>query len=124
MSKRNLIEFKENHIQNGRFFVLKGVMLFVNDVGEKKLDRFGKWDARLRVIFENGTESNLLFRSLGKELFKDGKSITELPEKFMEDINNIAQEDKETGFIYILKSLSDNDKIRSINNLYKIGFSV
>ena len=123
LSKRNLIEFKENHIQNGRFFVLKGVMLFVNDVGEKKLDRFGKWDARLRVIFENGTESNLLFRSLGKELFKDGKSITELPEKFMEDINNIAQEDKETGFIYILKSLSDNDKIRSINNLYKIGFS-
>lgn len=122
-SKRSLIEFKENHIQNGRFFVLKGVMLFVDDVGEKKLDRFGKWDARLRVIFENGTESNLLFRSLGKELFKDGKSITELPEKFMEDINNITQEDRETGFIYILKSLSDNDKIRSIDNLYKIGFS-
>lgn len=123
LSKRNLIEFKENHIQNGRFFVLKGVMLFVDDVGEKKLDRFGKWDARLRVIFENGTESNLLFRSLGKELFKDGKSITELPEKFIEDINNITQKDRETGFIYILKSLSDNDKIRSIDNLYKIGFS-
>ncbi len=122
-SKRNLIEFKENHIQNGRFFVLKGVMLFIDNVGKKKLDRFGKWDTRLRVIFENGTESNLLFRSLGKELRKDGKSITELSKEFIENIGNTTKEDQENGFIYILKSLSNNEKIRSIDNLYKIGFS-
>jgi hypothetical protein len=92
-------------MEKGMFFVLKGMLVYLAEVGEKVKDEHGKWDARLRAIFENGTESNLLLRSLGKELFKDGKRVSELTENALNNFYNITQEDKETGFIYILKSL-------------------
>ncbi len=110
-------------MEKGMFFVLKGMLVYLAEVGEKTKDEYGKWDARLRAIFENGTESNLLLRSLGKELFKDGRRVTELRENALNNFYNITEEDKETGFIYVLKSLSDKPKIKSIKNLYKIGFS-
>lgn len=37
-----------------------------------------------------------------------------------EDVKN---EDKVTGYIYVLRSLSENPEINNIKNLYKIGFS-
>ncbi len=122
--KRKLRKFsREYDMEKGMFFVLKGMLVYLAEVGEKVKDENGKWDARLRAIFENGTESNLLLRSLGKELFKDGKRVTELTEKALDNFYNITEEDKEAGFIYVLRSLSDKQEIKSIKNLYKIGFS-
>ena len=71
---------------------------------------------------DNGTESNLLFRSLGKALYKNGQSVSELNDtKILSQ--QVSTEDLQTGFIYILKSKSTNPAIKSVPNLYKIGFS-
>ena len=88
-----------------------------------------KTDARLRCIFENGTESNMLLRSLARELYKDGRRITKHEDRMFEDI--ISEDDTETGFIYLLKSESEKQlkigdrtqKVREMKNLYKIGYS-
>jgi hypothetical protein len=124
-NKRKLLPFRRDYeMEKGMFFVLKGMLVYLAEVGEKIKDEHGKWDTRLRAIFENGTESNLLLRSLGKELSKEnGFRVTELGEKLLDNFNNITSDDKENGYIYVVKSLSDKQEIRSIKNLYKIGFS-
>jgi hypothetical protein len=121
--KRKLWPFrKEQNIEKGSFFVLKGVLVYVAEVGEFEIVN-GKKNARLRCIFENGTESDLLLRSLARELYRDGRRVTEHDDHLLDNFHNITDEDKETGFIYVLRSLSDNPEIKSIENLYKIGFS-
>lgn len=121
--KRKLWPFKnEQQIQKGYFFVLKGVLLYVADVGEVEKSN-GKKNARLRCIFENGTESDMLLRSLAAELYKDGRRVTEHEDQLLDGFSNITEEDEATGYIYILRSLSTKSEIQEINNLYKIGFS-
>ena len=56
-------------------------------------------------------------------MYKNGQSVTELINNTDLIINHINEEDKESGFIYILKSKSVNPEIQAIPNLYKIGFS-
>ncbi|MCB5411596.1 GIY-YIG nuclease family protein, partial [Pseudogemmobacter sp. CC-YST710] len=51
-------------IQKGRFFIVEGQKAYVAEMGEQTLTDQGRTDARLRVIFDNGTESNMLMRSL------------------------------------------------------------
>ncbi|WP_342305899.1 GIY-YIG nuclease family protein [Methanolobus sp. ZRKC5] len=121
--KRRLYPFKnEQDIVEGHFFVLKGLLLYVAQVGKKSSEK-GKINARLRCIFENGTESDMLLRSLSAELYKNGRRVSENEDGLLGDLKGITEEDKETGFIYILKSLSSDPKIRTISNLYKIGYS-
>lgn len=121
--KRKLWPFKnEQQIQKGYFFVLKGVLLYVADVGEVEKSN-GKKNARLRCIFENGTESDMLLRSLAAELYKDGRRVTEHEDQLLDGFSNINEEDEATGYIYVLRSLSTKTDIQELNNLYKIGFS-
>jgi hypothetical protein len=121
--KRKLLPFaKEQQISKGNFFVLKGVLLFVEQVGDKE-NVNGKTNARLRCIFENGTESNMLLRSLARELYKDGRRVSEHVERLLDGFKNITADDEDSGFIYVLKSKSDKLEISSIADLYKVGFS-
>lgn len=121
--KRILRSFvNEQQIETGEFFILRGVMVYVADMGAKE-KKNKKVNARLRCIFENGTEGDLLLRSLARNLYKDGRRITENEDRLMDDLNNITEEDGQTGFIYILRSLSTDPQIASLDNLYKIGFS-
>ncbi|MBU3131970.1 GIY-YIG nuclease family protein [Clostridium gasigenes] len=125
--RRKLIKFKNGQqVEEGHFFVLKGVLLYVDKVGETIVEN-GVKNARLKCIFENGTESDMLMRSLGAELYKDGTRVTEsdinLKKELFDKFNNITDEDEEAGYIYILKSKSEDKNITSILNLYKIGFS-
>ena len=114
----------EQQIKPGHFFVLHGVMVYVSEVGEKEVKN-GKVNARLRCIFENGTESNMLLRSLATELYKDetGRRILDHHEKALEALEQIQAEDEKTGYLYVLQSLSQEADIASIQNLYKIGYS-
>ncbi len=127
-SKRKLKRFKnEQQIDQGYFFVLNGVLLYVANIEEKKADKSGKMNARLRCIFENGTESDMLLRSLSAELYKNGRRITENEDNINETIQkgflSITDEDKEVGYIYVLKSKSKDERVLSIQFLYKIGYS-
>ena len=113
---------REQQVDKGQFFVLKGVLVYIDNVGEK-VKSAGKTNARLRCIFENGTESDVLLRSLARELYRDGRRVTVHEDRLMDDLNNIVNEDAQTGYIYVLKSLSTNPAIAALNDLYKIGFS-
>ena len=102
--------------------MLKGILLYVADVSEKEKTS-GKVNARLRCIFENGTESDMLLRSLAAELYKNGRRVTEKTGKLLDNFNQVSGDDKESGYIYVLRSLTEHPEIRAMKNLYKIGFS-
>ncbi|PVW11871.1 GIY-YIG nuclease family protein [Marixanthomonas spongiae] len=123
----------EKNLKKGNYYVLDGVLLYLEEtniatdnVTLPSGDRLRK-DGRTRIIFENGTVSNMLFRSLGKQLLNNGhlvtKTETETSKELFDNVNSVNEEDLDTGWIYILKSKSTNQKITSINNLYKIGYS-
>ena len=120
---RTLEKFNEKQIEEGQMFVLNGILVYVNKIYHIKKDKNNKDDGRTHLIFENGTESNMLFRSLGKGLFLNGKHVSNTVEEKMKKFNNIQDEDKATGYIYVLQSRSKDEKIKSVRNLYKIGYS-
>ena len=94
---------------------------------EEKAGTILRIDGRTRTVFENGTFSNMLFRSLGKQILKNGKLITntneELEQELFVNTGLVEEEDLQTGWIYVLKSKSTNAELSSIQNLYKIGFA-
>ena len=121
--KRNLRPFKkEQQISKGDFFILKGIMVYVARKGDKERLK-KKTNARLRCIFENGTESKMLLRSLATALYENGRRVTEHEEKMLDGFRCISHEDKESGFVYIAKSKSEREEIKNVKNLYKIGYS-
>ena len=125
--KRKIIRFNESHLREGVFFILNGILVYLEKIVEAKKDKNSKIDGRTRCVFENGTESEMLLRSLGKGLYDNGYVITEnvniTEQIILENFNQITPEDEEAGFIYILQSKSTNPAIRAIKNLYKIGYS-
>jgi hypothetical protein len=62
----------------GDFFILGGQFAYVAAMNEGYRTPNGELNARLRVIFDNGTESDLLLRSLQRALYKDagGRRVT------------------------------------------------
>jgi hypothetical protein len=125
--RRKIIKFREGNLVPGSFSVLGGILVYYEKIGKTYKDKAGKIDGRTHTIFENGMESNLLFRSLIKGLFENGFSVTEnrdkIGQKFVEEMSGITGDDIESGYIYILKSRSSDLRIAEIQNLYKIGFS-
>lgn len=123
IGKRTLAKFeKEQEIYEGEFYILKGVMVYVASKGHL-VKKNGKTNTRLHCIYENGTESDVLMRSLSRELYRDGKRVSRHEDKLLENLQTIGQEDSKSGCIYILESLSTDEKISFIKNLYKIGYS-
>ena len=117
---RLVVPFRnEQDVKKGTFFIYGGVKCFVAEIGKQEVKN-KRNNARLRLIFENGLESNMYQRSLTAELYKDGRRI--LPHRTGEDGKEILDNEL-TGFIYVLSSKSTNPNILSIHNLYKIGFS-
>ena len=118
--KRKILKFHLNHLEQGNFFIHNGMLVLLESYNDLQRDKKTRmFDGRSRVIFENGTESNMMYQSLRKILEKDGKSVSAI--KLGSKI--IDSKDNATGFIYILRSLSDNHEIRAIDNLYKIGYT-
>ena len=125
--KKKLRPFKsERQIKPSSFFILQGMMVYVVAIGEKEQRSYGNFNARLYCVFENGTESNMFLRSLAAAFWKDENSRQVVAIDDMEmfdETGAISYEDKPTGYIYILRSLSEDPNIKAIENLYKIGFS-
>ena len=110
-------------IQKGRFFIVEGQKAYVAEMGEETLTDQGRTDARLRVIFDNGTESRMLMRSLQRALNKDesGRRITEsVAGPLFADAPE--EGDSTTGTIYVLRSKSDHPMVSENRDLvHKIG---
>lgn len=110
-------------VQEGRFFVLNGVMLFVAEVHATKTMVVGgkpEPKQRLRVIFENGTESAMYRQSLSLRLHEqEGQAVV----RTGIDDDEIFDAGTESGHIYVLRSLSTDPQIAGIADLHKIGFS-
>lgn len=114
---------KEVSVEIGNFFILSGQLVFVAEVGEKIRAPNGESDARLRVIYDNGTESNLLRRSLQRALYKDeaGRRVTD-PDAGPLFSDTPEDDDIESGTIYVLRSLSEHPYIVEHRLLmHKIG---
>ena len=114
---------RDASIEAGDFFILSGQMVYVAAVGEAFKTPNGEKDARLRVIYSNGTESNILIRSLQRALYKDahGRRVTQesLGPLFGD---TLEPDDVESGTIYVLRSLSEQPEIAAIReSLHKIG---
>ncbi|MDD2345376.1 MAG: GIY-YIG nuclease family protein [Bacteroidales bacterium] len=131
--KRKLIVFKEDNLRERDFYVHNGVLMLLEKVNisqEEQSFSSGKRvrkDGRTRCVFENGTESNMLYRSLAKILYVNGRVVTQnidkVNEDFIANFSNITNEDEEVGYIYVLKSKSKDERITSIQSLFKIGYS-
>jgi hypothetical protein len=122
-NRRQIVPSVESQLDIGSFCVLDGVLLYISDIQDGYRGNSGKINRRTTLIFENGTKSNMLLRSLGKRLKDSGNMITKLENEKESGLFDVTDEDTQNGYIYILKSLSNEDTIRTKKNLYKIGFS-
>lgn len=113
----------KSEIDTGRFFIVGGQIAYVAEKQEVFTNDQGRRDARLRVIFDNGTESGMLMRSLQRALHKDdaGRRITDpiAGPLFGGDADD---EDLESGTIYVLQSKSQHPDVAAHRELiHKIG---
>ena len=110
-------------IEKGRFFIVGGQKAYVAEKGEVTINDQGRTDARLRVIFDNGTESNMLMRSLQRAMNKDdaGRRITD-PSAGPLFSDQTMDGDEASGTIYVLRSKSEHPLVVANRDLvHKIG---
>ena len=131
--KRKLVDFKMGNLREGTYYVHNGVLFLLEQINIDRKDHYKedgtrvREDGRTRCVFENGTESNMLKRSVEKILYANGQVISEnsnkVNESFIENFSDITDEDDAAGYIYVLRSKSKDERIQVIDNLYKIGYS-
>ena len=146
--ERQAVKYKDNaEVIKGDLFILDGQKVIVADLGAPFVSDYGRPDRRLRVVYDNGTESDLLVRSLQRALNKDKASrrITEpgfgplfadkeeeglpgsIPQEAEGDFGPLFSDDEEegdlaTGYIYVLRSKSDHPFVAEHRLvLHKIG---
>lgn len=107
--------YNVDQLQPGNFYVYDGMMCYVVDFGEKERKAGGYSQQRIHVVFENGTQSNMYRRSLAQRLYEGGSVVVDA------SYEPADENDESVGRIYVLQSLSDDPKITTIANLYKIG---
>ena len=118
----------ESEASVGQVFILRGQLCYVDRVLKEDTPDSKRDNPRLRVIFENGTEADLLKRSLARALYKDDHSrrINFDPNLFSEHSITISHGDQPTGYIYILASETTAPTLASLKaagKLVKIGYS-
>ena len=121
---RQTLPYKDNaETKKGDLFILDGQKVIVAEMGDSFVSDYGRPDRRLRVVYDNGTESDLLLRSLQRALNKD-KASRRITEPDLGPLFSDAEEadDLPTGYIYVLRSKSENPFVaehRSV--IHKIG---
>ena len=122
--KQQTVKYRDDaEVMNGDLFILDGQKLVVADMGERFVGEHGRPDRRLRVVYDNSTESDLLLRSLQRALNKD-KASRRITEAGYGPLFSEAEEEDDlaTGSIYVLRSLSDHPFVaqnRAV--IHKIG---
>ena len=124
--KYRLIKFKEAHVAPGRYFVEDGILVYIAGMDQIEKNRHGRKNGRTRCIYENGMESGIYMQTLCKNLYHTGYTVQDLSaveEDYLKKHFSVTSNDVESGLVYVLRSLSDDPEIKSIPNLYKIGFT-
>jgi len=112
-------------IEERDFFILNGISLYVAEVGEPLKTTANEVDRRLRLIFANGTESNLLLRSLQRAFYDDPTArrvVVSMEAAQLTFGGELEPDDVEAGTIYILRSKSEHPfVVQNRTVLHKIG---
>ena len=128
--RRKLVPYDNNEIELHHFYVLNGQILYIESIGSEfknKTHSASETNARLHVIYENGTENYPLRNGLIASLYGSrkrgilGRAISEPDNQF-----KLSADDQVTGYIYVLKSMSNNADVKRIQEdhpLYKVGFT-
>ena len=110
-------------IKQGEFFIVGGQIAYVAEMGEEFTTQYERRDSRLRVIYDNATESDVLLRSLQRALHRDGagRRITD-PDAGPLFTGQNDDGDLASGTIYVLRSKSDHPLVAANREvLHKIG---
>ncbi|HCM0824405.1 TPA: GIY-YIG nuclease family protein [Vibrio parahaemolyticus] len=110
----------ELQMRVGDVFILNGLMGYVHSAGER-LEGYSSYNARLHLIFENGTEMHMLFQSLTHGLVRDerGCKINREGESLEPDDTPVP-----AGLVYVLATKSTDSALAPYRaNLYKVGFT-
>lgn len=133
--QRLVVPFSAHGMKEGRFYIAGGLLCYVDELFKKELNSFGRRDNRMHVVFANGTESYMLFATFQKIMSaENGRSVTEVIDKDLDDfqLDGSTEKDRrkfsvpdiETGYIYILRTTSDEDLVKQYNGrLYKVGYT-
>jgi hypothetical protein len=110
-------------IQQGGYYILNGQIAYIAEVGEDFTTQYDRRDSRLRVIFDNGTESKILLRSFQRALHRDeGARVITDPDAGPLFNDRLEEGDIQSGTIYVLRSLSDHPYIAQHRDLiHKVG---
>lgn len=121
---RRTVKYQDNaDVRKGDLFVLDGQKVLVAELGDEFIGEHGRRDRRLRVVYDNGTESNLLLRSLQRALNKD-KSSRRITTPDLGPLFSDTDEDGDvtTGYMYVLRSKSEHPFIKENREIvHKIG---
>ncbi len=133
LGKRKLVNFNQDNLRVGAFYVHNGVLFYLKEINITQKEHYKldgtrvREDGRTRCIFENGTESNMLKRSVEKILYANGKVVTENADEVAASLSHqvyqITEHDQAFGYIYVLQSKSTDPAIKDLKDLYKIGYS-
>lgn len=118
-----LDELRLSEIQSGEFFIVGGQVAYVATVGDEIRTQYERKDSRLRVIYDNGTESDVLQRSFQRALHRDSAArLITNPSAGPLFSDEPEAADLASGTIYVLRSKSDNPVVAANRNvLHKIG---
>ncbi len=117
---------KDASIALGDFFIIGGQVAYVAQMAEGSKTKDGRDNPRLRVIFDNGTEGDLLLRSLSRSLYPDGDTPVGRRLIRVDDgplFGDTAEpDDLQSGTIYVLRSQSAHPFVAEHRELiHKIG---
>ena len=115
----------QTEVNVGDFFIVGGQKAYVAEKGRQSFTKDGRKDARLRVVFDNGTENRMLMRSLQRALYKDdaGRRITEAVSGPL-FVDYTTEADAASGELYILRSQSELPfVVKNRDLLHKIGIT-
>lgn len=124
MRQSQPIEAGRRAIEVGDFFVLDGITLYVAEVGDPLKTTAGEVDRRLRLIFSNGTESNLLLRSLQRAFYNDSaaRRLASPESGQLSFGGELEADDVESGTIYVLRSLCEHPYVAEHREIiHKVG---
>lgn len=122
--ERKLAIYHSDSLKPNKFYVLGGIILFLKSVeGEVSTYNFSsggreRYDGRTFCIFDNGTTSDMLYRSLDKALQKDGFAISDRIQSSMA-MESLDKDDMSYGYVYVLRS--HNVNLKGVSDVFKIG---